>query len=277
MSHSEGIQDLGFRVADRFGADCADPHMTAILRKAPTLYRGIRRASELVNRTVSHCRIGVLQPPNCDYAYFYHQPSCDAHNPAIEQIGWYGLMTLIGMVRPFTGPQWLPTEIGLMTDHLPCRYIREHFPRTHMRLSQKSSYIALEHAVLSLPPLHYEAASPVDSPLAYTPAGHDLIGSLEQVMTAYLHDGHMNIELAAALCNTSKRTLQRRLMEEGSHYTEVLDRVNFQAASRMLHNPNIKITYIAKLLGYSDRAHFTRAFLRIAGVTPGMYRQQHTH
>jgi AraC-like DNA-binding protein len=75
----------------------------------------------------------------------------------------------------------------------------------------------------------------------------------------------------------SKRTLQRKLDEKGTTYTEVLAKTRFRAASRMLQNPGIKVTDIAHRLGYNDVSHFTRAFRRIAGVTPTMYRRQLNH
>jgi AraC-like DNA-binding protein len=43
----------------------------------------------------------------------------------------------------------------------------------------------------------------------------------------------------------------------------------------MLQAPNMKVSYVAKQLGYSEPTHFSRAFRRIAGITPGMYRQHH--
>ena len=276
-ARAEGILDLGFRVGEKFGAECADPHMTELLRKAPTLYQGLSKTSERVNRTVTHCRFGILQPPNCGSAYFYHSPSCDADNPAIEQIGLFGIMALIGMVRVYAGPQWQPAEIGLMTDQMPNLYIREHFPRTRMRLSQPVSYITLENTTLTLPPLPDEAAIPGSSPLDYKPLPTDFVSSLETVLLSYLQEGNMSIELAAALCNTSKRTLQRKLKEMGTHYTEVLDHARFRAASRMLQNAGMTVSDIGYRIGYSDVAHFARAFQRIAGVTPQMYRQQFNH
>lgn len=55
VANAEGIRDLGFRVGRRFGANSPDPHMTELLQRAPTLYRGLLQASELSNRTISHC------------------------------------------------------------------------------------------------------------------------------------------------------------------------------------------------------------------------------
>jgi AraC-like DNA-binding protein len=273
-ARAEGILDLGFRVGEKFGADCADPHMTELLMKALTLYQGFSKACEVINRTVTHCQFGILQPPNCDTTYFYHSPSCDADNPAVEQIGWFGIMALIDMVRLYTGPQWQPVEIGLMTDQIPSLYIRENFPHTRMRLSQPFSYITLENTLLTLPPLPDEVAIPGSSPLDYKSLPGDFVSSLETVMLSYLQEGDMSIELAAALCNMSKRTLQRKLKEMGTHYKELLSHALFRAASQLLQNPAMTATEVAFRLGYSDEANFARAFRRIAGVNPGTYRQQ---
>jgi AraC-like DNA-binding protein len=277
MARSEGILDLGFRVGEQFGADTTDPHMTVLLKRAPTLYQGLLKASERVNRTITHCRFGILQPPNCGYSYFYHSPSCDADNPAIEQIGWFGITTLLAMVRVYTESQWQPAEIGLMADHMPNHYIRKHFPHTRMRLSQPFSYIALENALLTLPPLHDKAAIPESSPLDYKHLPDDFISSLETVLLSYLQEGDLSIELAAGLCNTSKRSLQRKLKKMGTHYNDVLSHARFRAASRMLQNPAMTAIDVAYRLGYSDVAHFCRAFQRIAGVNPKEYRQQFRH
>ena len=274
MACSEGIEDLGFRTGEKFGADCADPKMTALLLQAPTLYQGLLKASELVNRTVSHCRMGIRQPPNSGYAYFYYHPSCKADNPAIDQVGWYGVMALLGMVRVYTGPQWQPSEIGLPTDQTPCRYILEHFPYTRMCQSQACFYIALENALLSLPPLPREAAMQAASSGDYLPLQRNFVSSLEQVLLSYVQERDLSIELAAGLCNTSTRTLQRRLGKMGTRYTEVLDRARFHAACRMLDNPAMTMTDIAQQLRYSDASHFIRFFRRIAGVTPVAYREQ---
>lgn len=59
--------------------------------------------------------------------------------------------------------------------------------------------------------------------------------------------------------------------------TEVLDQTRFDAASELLQDPDIKVTDVALQLGYSDSAHFSRAFKRVAGVNPRVYRQAYSH
>jgi hypothetical protein len=41
----------------------------------------------------------------------------------------------------------------------------------------------------------------------------------------------------------------------------------------LLENPDVKLIEVAFELGYSDPAHFTRAFRRWAGVAPREFRQ----
>ena len=273
----EGIEDLGFHVGQRYGADNVDPHLTELLCWSPTLYKGILRAMALANKTVSHSRMGILQPTHSRYAYFYHRPSCDLANPAIKQIGWFGVMTLIGMVRVFAGPHWQPVEIGLMGQREPCHSIREQLHSTRLRLSQPYSYIALEKTLLSVPPLTHRSATSTFPSLQVEPLSNDLVGSLKQLLQAYIEESNLSIEVAAELCNTSKRSLQRKLRETGTRYSEVLDHVRFSVATRMLRDPDMKVRDVAHRLGYSDPTHFSRAFRRIAGVKPREYRKAYPH
>lgn len=277
MARSEGIEDLGFRVGRRYGADCADPNLTRLLRRSPTLYDGLMQASAFVEGATSRNHIGLVLPPLGGQAHFIHQPSFGTRNSNFDQINWYGLTALIGMVRVYLGSEWQPGEIGLSTHHAPCRAIREQLPDTRILTSQPCSYIAIENELLSRPPLIRDNATPIVSQDSFDPVATDFAYSLKQVLQTYLRESDLSIEFAADLCNISKRSLQRRLTEAGTRYSEVLDQARFNAASELLQNPDIKITDVAHELGYSDSAHFTRAFRRTAGVAPRRYRKQCQH
>ena len=273
MAYSEGINDLGFRVGQQFGVKIVDPEMTSLLRRAPTLYCGLHTGSEVVNRTVTHCQMWVLQPPDSDYSYFYHKPSCSSDNLAVEQIGWFGLTFLVGIVRMYAGPRWNPKAIGVMTNHPPHPFIREHFPDSRMHLSQPYTYIAIENSLLSLPPMLEGTESPARSEHDYVPLPTTFATSLQLVLQAYVLTTEANLDMAARLCNMSKRTLQRRLADEGTSFNELLGLARYSVASRLLEDPSIKVADVARQLAYSDTSHFSRAFRRVAGVSPGAYRQ----
>ena len=82
-----------------------------------------------------------------------------------------------------------------------------------------------------------------------------------------------SIEVAAEAAGLSVRTLQRRLALEGLNYSELVEQARFQIATQLLEDADVKVTDVAFDLGYSDVAHFSRAFHRWAGVSPRAYRR----
>jgi len=81
-----------------------------------------------------------------------------------------------------------------------------------------------------------------------------------------------SIALVAETMGTSVRTLQRRLRATGLTYSGVVQRARRTAAQRMLEDGGTGIGEVARALGYSDPAHFTRAFQRWTGSTPREFR-----
>jgi AraC-like DNA-binding protein len=80
-------------------------------------------------------------------------------------------------------------------------------------------------------------------------------------------------EMARAL-NLSRRTLQRRLAEEGTSFKEVLDETRRQVALRYVRNPRVPLKEVSFLLGFSEPSNFTRAFRRWTGKAPSEFRLQ---
>jgi AraC-like DNA-binding protein len=277
MAQREGIEDLGFHVGHRLGANSVDPHLAGLLGQSPTLFQAILRFCDLANKTVSNSRMGLLQPPLSPQAYFYHRPSCDDRHPAIEQIGWFGLTTMMGVVDLFAGPHWQPSEIGLIQHHLPDRVIREQYPYTRFRLAQQQSYIVVENALLDLPPLGPQATATASSPFSYESCSDDFPDALKQLLLSYIREKDLTMDFVADLCNMSTRSLHRKLAAFGTRYSEVLEQTRYHVASRMLQDPDTRVTDVAHTLGYTDASHFSRAFRRVAGICPKQYRQQIHH
>lgn len=86
-------------------------------------------------------------------------------------------------------------------------------------------------------------------------------------------DGHPDIHRVADRLGTSVRTLQRRLRSDGVTYADVVQRTRCAEARELLRQDG-RIGDVARQLGYSDPAHFTRAFQRWTGVTPREFRRR---
>ncbi|MEZ5841918.1 MAG: helix-turn-helix domain-containing protein [Hyphomicrobiales bacterium] len=70
----------------------------------------------------------------------------------------------------------------------------------------------------------------------------------------------------------SRRTLHRRLVDEDTTFSEILERCRTRVARHELSHTAKPLSDIALGLGYSDQSAFGRAFRAAAGTTPRQYR-----
>ncbi|GAM63618.1 transcriptional regulator [Vibrio ishigakensis] len=102
----------------------------------------------------------------------------------------------------------------------------------------------------------------------------DFVSLLKLAIAPYLSGGKLPIKLAAEILRINVRTLQRRLEKEGVIYKELVDDMTFEIIEKELLSSKETITFIASKYGYSDAAHFTRAFKRRYNITPGNFRNK---
>lgn len=81
------------------------------------------------------------------------------------------------------------------------------------------------------------------------------------------------IEDAASTLGTSVRTLKRRLADEGTTFSALVDEQRRARALATLASKDATLESVAASAGYSDVANFTRAFRRWTGTTPASYRR----
>jgi AraC-like DNA-binding protein len=101
----------------------------------------------------------------------------------------------------------------------------------------------------------------------------DILGSIRLMLRAYLAEKHLDVNLVAEIAGMSVRSLQRRLAQYELSYSRLLEQVRFEAAADMLNDPDLHLTDIAYAVGFEHPTHFSRAFRRIAGLSPREYRK----
>jgi len=79
-------------------------------------------------------------------------------------------------------------------------------------------------------------------------------------------------EQLTGLLNMSARTLRRRLDKEGTSYQRIKDAARRDVAIDLLTNPELTVSDVAELVGFSDPSAFHRSFKRWTGLSPGEYR-----
>lgn len=95
---------------------------------------------------------------------------------------------------------------------------------------------------------------------------------LQKILKKHLRQGFPVIEDAAETLHLTKRTLIRKLKEEGSSYQQIKDLVRRDRAIALLTRHKMPLSEIAEAVGFSDPAVFARAFKTWTGLSPREYR-----
>lgn len=96
--------------------------------------------------------------------------------------------------------------------------------------------------------------------------------AVEGVLPQLLPHAKANASNVARKLAMSRRTLTRKLGDEGVGFAEILDETRAALAKRYLAERDLQVTEIAWLLGYREASSFTHAFKRWTGMTPRQLR-----
>ncbi|HEX7648470.1 MAG TPA: AraC family transcriptional regulator [Noviherbaspirillum sp.] len=91
---------------------------------------------------------------------------------------------------------------------------------------------------------------------------------VQRILESMLADGEPLREEVAKRLMTSERTLQRRLAEEGTNFTRLVDDTRRQLAQQYLSKRDVSLKKMSFQLGFSDPSAFCRACKRWFGVSP---------
>ncbi|WP_417514728.1 AraC family transcriptional regulator [Marinobacter sp.] len=106
------------------------------------------------------------------------------------------------------------------------------------------------------------------------PVALSLSEDVTRLIVTLLPTGQCRSDVVAAHFHMDKRTLQRRLAKEETSFGKLLNAEKLKLANRYLIEPNMKLSQIAGLLGYSEQSAFNRACRGWFGVSPLQYRKQ---
>jgi AraC-like DNA-binding protein len=266
----QGIPDFAHLVARDATFDYLSERLRTQLICSPTLYSAL----------TTLCANAHLEDTNLRMFLASHGESVRLHSQLIGVKGLQGLQNSqwlqnvlsIQIVREFVGPRWAPSTIAFEADYRPAIEVREYWPETRFLCAQPYSWIDIPLKYMSLPPIrNYRMQSSIG--VEGRNISGKLLDSLKLMLPSYLEGKVPSVSEVAEMANMSVRNLQRILSETGVGYREILNTVKFERAAMLLGRSDMSITEIARSLGYFDGAHFTRAFRRIAGVTPMQYRK----
>lgn len=196
------------------------------------------------------------------------------------QMELYRVTSMIELVQLATGKNWNPAVAHLMMDRNKVVKKNNILDGCELVFSQKQTAIAfpagLLDATISTAPDNSTANRYDMDETRIVNTIQDkseLVNALREVISHYITEDDLSIEVIADVAGLSTRSLQRTMKKYDLSYNDLLNEARHQYAVTKLNDPATKITDIAYQLGYNDAAHFTRAFKRWTGMAPSVYRK----
>ncbi|MCC7155028.1 MAG: helix-turn-helix transcriptional regulator [Bryobacterales bacterium] len=103
-------------------------------------------------------------------------------------------------------------------------------------------------------------------------ASRPLTEQVKGILKRLLAGKKPRLEDVAAELRVGARTLQRRLLEDGLTFHELVEESRREMAQHYLRQPALELNETAYLLGYEDPNSFIRAFHKWEGTSPGEWR-----
>ena len=97
--------------------------------------------------------------------------------------------------------------------------------------------------------------------------------SVRAAIAVSMRHGGPKLQRAARQLGVSGRSLQRRLADMGTSYSELVAEVRLDTACQLLVDSDERICDIAMRLGFSSASSFNRTFMRLMKIQPGAYRR----
>lgn len=222
----------------------------------------------------------------------------DAYSMSMEEIGdivvlrlhaapWTGRQSLeigvgvgVRMFRELLGETWKPLEIHL-THAAPAKldsYLRTYgtiplfgqdfvglvLPRADMDRQIVAADPAMARQVVRY--LEQIAAS----------RGSSFADKVREMIVLLLPNGGATVERVAQRLAMDRRTLHRRLVAEGTTFSELLNTARREVAEPLLARSERSFQSVADLLGFSSLSAFAHWFRRQFGLTASAYRASQT-
>jgi AraC-like DNA-binding protein len=192
----------------------------------------------------------------------------------VDQIYDAFLSVVCNVMRELWGSRWAPEEV-LFSRAKPAdvgAYRR--FFNAPCRFDQERTAILFPATLLNnpMPEANPEWLRRLEHQALKIGKG-ELLSQLRRALRILLLSGRSFAREVAALLFLHRRTLDRRLRDQGTNFRQVLDEIRFEVARQLLDNTQLPLTDIAASLGYSESSAFTRAFRRWCGAAPSRRRR----
>ena len=184
---------------------------------------------------------------------------------------------IIALCRMTTSDDFSPLALELMRPDPPCAADFYALFRAPIRFNAPGDLMVFsrEEVERPLPTANRQLARANEQVIADYLARFDANNFSDRVrahLVTALPSGRIESEDVAKELHVSRRTLQRRLADEGTSFSLLLDEARHELALRYIGEDRMSVKEATYVLGFSEPANFTRAFKRWTGEAPSRFR-----
>lgn len=189
------------------------------------------------------------------------------------------ISALITICRKRYGNGFSPKELHL-SRHEPCQQVKERYeqlfnckvtynnPAPYLVFTKESLDKELTAGNMQLFDLTEQAIMLCMNEMDFS----SILGDIRTVLKKLLPGGDISVSNISQELGLSSRSLQRKLLEQGLNYRQVLDDYRRELAIVYIRQPALSQGEISYQLGFSAPSNFSRAFKNWTGISPGEYR-----
>lgn len=271
------VEDISLRAASRLTIADFSQELRSLLLSTSSLETALRAYTRFAGHEQSGLAFRVIQTHDqVHICSVLDEPRHIAIDPVQE---WFAIMSLVTIIRHFVGETWQPDAISFQSKNLPGALAHNVFSDVHFYKEQKQTGLMFPVSLLSAEPDDYRQPRSARLLSGVTrdinnPEIWDFPTCLQQLLRVYIDEGYPDIKLAANIAGCSVRTLQPRLRQCGLSYSNLIHQTQIECAKELLADKKLRTLDVAFAVGYRDSSNFTRAFRRVAGLSPKQYRSQ---
>jgi AraC-like DNA-binding protein len=200
--------------------------------------------------------------------------------PGARQAADGMIASMVRIIRSQVGEAWVPQEVRVphprpanadrLEEVMGCpvgfggQNVELHVARRDVLLPLRSSD----------PGLHQLLMRFAHEQLTFLPQhGNRTVDQARALLRESVRLGETSLAHTADRLKMSVRTLQRRLKEERTEYSALVDDARRELATQLLSSGKLRVLDVALAVGFRDGAGFNRAFRRWTGQRPGEFRK----
>lgn len=185
----------------------------------------------------------------------------------------FELVYFLEICRSFTGEHIVPLALGAPSGPRIDPELREFFGTAPHAAPVPEMRLSLEDAGRRMIFANEEQYRLIESDLRRQLSERNRVlaitARVRRTLVDILPAGEATVDAVCARLAMSRRSLQRKLRDEGESFQSVLERTRAELSMHYLKQPDLSVQEISFLLAYRDPNSFYRAFQGWTGMTPG--------